>query len=606
MLDISKNLIINININITKKWTDRMGRKEEIFFDHLGMHPADNSDGIILGETYPYQHPEAVIKICDEYHALIEKSIKLLQGETARRQLRAKQGITSREYYKTINRNPVSGEDYEMQDERDYQRFINQNQNQNELENFANSYLKHLYDKFPNMDILKFFFTGQKIALNEKERQKHTFITGKSGSGKSEALKYLMHDYLKKNKNNCLILIDPHGDLAEEVARLNSAKSRNIIYFDPFLDRYKIPCLNPLEIQDRSEASIDSTTQELTRVFEETLKNASLSLQMEALLKPCIATLLRKGNSNLFELMRFMDDEKNGYLVQLGKKSPNRVHADFFENGFLTKQYAPTKASIYTKLQSLLNSEAFFNITCNKSTINLEEEINKKNLIIFSLSKGKIGVETSEVFGRFIVSMVQTLVLKRAKIHASNRLPIHFFIDECQNYITKSIEIILTEARKYGLYLTLATQFLGQNTDTQIERAILSNTNIKLTGMNAHHTLSIIARETGEKLETLQTLKLGQFACKCGSSKSLIVKIPTDLIGNRQSITRDEWEYKTREIIRSYYSEPNFEREEDGREEEQQGESNNTHEGKERTKTTFRDEFKEKPQGEPSRPKFKF
>lgn len=61
--------------------------------------------------------------------------------------------------------------------------------------------------------------------------KKHTYISGRSGSGKSELMKLLFYHLQKlsqKSSQYSLILMDPHGDLTEEALgfHLNSQSSK--------------------------------------------------------------------------------------------------------------------------------------------------------------------------------------------------------------------------------------------------------------------------------------------------------------------------------------------------------------------------------------------
>ena len=74
------------------------------------------------------------------------------------------------------------------------------------------------------------------MLMPERDRQRHTYVLGKSGSGKSELLKLLVYGYLRKPGSATVVVIDPHGDLAEEIARFKEhRKSDRLIYIDPYL-----------------------------------------------------------------------------------------------------------------------------------------------------------------------------------------------------------------------------------------------------------------------------------------------------------------------------------------------------------------------------------
>ncbi len=398
-------------------------------------------------------------------------------------------------------------------------------------EKTINHYLNIYFSKVKQSKINNFFLYEKKFYLLERHFKKHCYISGNTGAGKSNLIKLIIK-FLSKNKNN-IILIDPHGDLAEAVYLSTFTKNKTKIYIDPckYLKEGLSPIINPFDLFDNlTDYDIDLASQELTRVFEELLKNASLSLAMSTILKPCIAVLIKRPNSTLKTLLRFFDDNRNGDLIELGKQGSYR---DFFNHFFLDKKYDITKASLKTKLQSLLNSQIFKNITCGKSTIDIKNLLNTTdNLILFNLSKGKIGAEQSEAFGRFIIAIIQAFIMMRANTKEQHRKQTYLIIDEFQNYISPSIDIILTEARKYKLSLVLSNQILGHNTNPTTNKIILSNTNIKFVGKNDLATLGKLAPETGFKKEDLQNLRVGQFAVKSEDIKPVIVQTP--LIDYRQ------------------------------------------------------------------------
>ena len=95
------------------------------------------------------------------------------------------------------------------------------------------------------------------------------------------------------------------------------------------------------------------------------------------------------------DLQVFMDDSQNQYRVALGKQSGFEVYRQFFKTAFLNKKYAATKLAIYTRLQHLQNNNRFFNMMNGESSIDLKEEIKQGKVILFNLSKGKLGADTS-------------------------------------------------------------------------------------------------------------------------------------------------------------------------------------------------------------------
>ena len=110
--------------------------------------------------------------------------------------------------------------------------------------------------------------------------------------------------------------------------------------------------------------------------------------------------------------------------------------------------------------------------------------------------------------GRFIVALVQSIAINRANIPIEYRMPINLFIDEFQNYTTKSVKAILEESRKYSLHITLASQMLGKNINPILKESITSNTNVKIIGANSYSQINYFAKETGIDKESLQKLSV--------------------------------------------------------------------------------------------------
>ncbi|HBB03839.1 TPA: hypothetical protein DCZ39_02975 [Patescibacteria group bacterium] len=88
--------------------------------------------------------------------------------------------------------------------------------------------------------------------------------------------------------------------------------------------------------------------------------------------------------------------------------------------------------------------------------------MNEKKVILVNLSKGLTGEENSKIIGKMIAMQIKLSALKRARLDPKERIPFFLYIDEFQNYVSKSIESILSEARKYKLGLILAHQYIDQ------------------------------------------------------------------------------------------------------------------------------------------------
>ena len=280
--------------------------------------------------------------------------------------------------------------------------------------------------------------------------------------------------------------------------------------------------INPFNLKSKknkeiSKKDIAFRTKVIINALERVL-GIEWSSNMKVVLVPCIATLLRKRNSNIFELQRLIQGEKE--LVDLGKKSPNKWHREFFETQFDVVTLDVTKNAIVTKLQALLNEdETFLNMVMGEDTIDLEEAINTKGkTIIINLPK------EANLLARLIVEMIQEIVKKRVVDYPEDEIiDTHVYFDEFQNYVTETLEEILSESRNYKLYVTFAHQTLKQMPN-KLEDMVLSCTNIKIIGQNSHQNLIEMSKEIQVHIKQLEALKKGEFFLKVGANEAIKIK----------------------------------------------------------------------------------
>lgn len=427
------------------------------------------------------------------------------------------------------------------------------------LANYINEpreYVRFVFDSLAAAD-RAFLSRQRKIRISEKARRKHTHITGKSGYGKSELLKIIIHHYMTVNTHSSLILFDPHGDIAEEVGRFReNIHGERLVYIDLFLDDDYRPVLNPFILASKQvkPRTIDLITGEIYEIFEEILRGSGFTLQMETLLKPCITTLLLMGGRDITDLQKFMDDDHNEIYLQFAYQHLyNPAQRDFLKNDFWKDTYSPTKQAIKTKIQSLLNSSAFLQVLTGQPTFNLNSLINQQKVIVFNLSVGKLGNFTSNLVGRFLLAQIKSLAFQRADTDKTERITTHLIIDECQRYLSPSIQVILTETRKYALHLTLAHQYYGQDMSTALNDTIASNTAVKITGLNNHKSLTAFAKETGADMDVMKKLSVGEFYLKEGKNSGIKIKAPAHLVDGKNAMNQTQWQAIKKEQLKRYY-----------------------------------------------------
>jgi len=388
------------------------------------------------------------------------------------------------------------------------------------------------------LSAISFFFSKIYRYAPYDDLKRGALVTGRAGSGKTEFIKIIFYDLQKKSSgknSNTLIAFDFQNDFIEElkVLRLNLANLDRLVYINPVLDKHFTPVINPLELTDRSERNIIVMSEKVAEVFDEIVDDR-VSGRMKMLLTPCIAVLMRREGSTLFDLQRFMIDGMNDDLVALGQQSPNEAEARFFtvESGFQRKTLRTTREAVYDRLQQLLGKSTFLNFTCGKSTIDLEHCFNSGKVILFNLSEGKHGVETTSVIGRFMVGLISGYAQRRVYTDKRMRIPSFCFIDEFHTIMSDSIPEILAKRRQQGLHLVLANQHI-QQIDEKWRNDLMTNTDVKVVGRNSNAHFGVLAPNMGVKKEKLLALKKYRFYAKAGDKEPIFFKSPSFMLGRK-------------------------------------------------------------------------
>ena len=366
--------------------------------------------------------------------------------------------------------------------------------------------------------------------IPENDLKAHTYLTGKTWCGKSsltEQRVYYQRRSMRKKQDKTIIVLDPHWTTVESIRKFDLAKDyfNTHIYIDPSLSKWNTPTFNPLECRLKEPSEIELTANQLVTAFEEMIPDARLSNQMKAILKPCLYVLLSLHTCTLEHLQEFMWDE-NKHWLEHGKNCSVKAYRSFFNKDFNHHVYQRTKQSIYTKIQSLLNSQIFYNLTIGSSTINLSQEIRKWKIILFNLSKWKLGEEISETIGRFLISQIKSIALMRSKLPDKFKKPIYLVIDEADTVIKwNSLNVILKETRKYGLHVFVITQNIVSWKDQEkLKRNLINNTNVKIIGANGLTTLKALSQESWIEYKVLQHLSFHEFRVKYGSRNRKKIK----------------------------------------------------------------------------------
>lgn len=318
------------------------------------------------------------------------------------------------------------------------------------------------------------------IGLTIKEREKHVFIIGGTGNGKTTMLEYGLLQDIHNGKG--VAVIDPHGDLAESLlGSIPRGREKDVIYFNPDDLSYPIG-LNLLELtpglsEEDAMRERDVVTESIISVFRKVFsEDDSGGHRIEYVLRNAVHTAFTVENATLFTIYDLLNDPR--YRKKVVAKLENKDLKNFWRNEMGKAggmQQVKMVAGITAKIGRFLFSASAKRILEQpKSTISFDDILDGK-ILICNFSKGLIGEDTSELFGIMVLAKLQLASLRRARIKQSERKPFYLYVDEFQNFATMSFVQMLSESRKYKLFLTMAEQSTSQQDDQRMVNIILAN-----------------------------------------------------------------------------------------------------------------------------------
>lgn len=394
------------------------------------------------------------------------------------------------------------------------------------------------------------------LLVEENPNKPHGYILGTPGSGKSELLKALVHTYVTNPRYGSVVVMAPASDFISQIAHWKEFNRGNrLIYVNPALSHYDFPTINPFEISGVDAEDYSPAALRVKAVVAQELVNAlglivsesgGITGPMRTVLSQCVLALLDYRGATLRDLLRLVKDDQE--LISFAASLRHR-ESDYFQGRFSHPNNNATKDAIARRLDGLLTYGPFARLTCGKSTIDLEDAMERKKVILFDLSRGAIGPEEGAAIGRLVIAMILGIAFRR-----KNPVPCSLVVDECHNYISESMEEILTEARKYRISLTLAQQTAGQRMPVALKDAVLNASNLQVIGGTPRSGASRNADLLGINAEEVRTLRVGEFFIRPDRAGDVVrFQARDDLVDWKNSVSKPTWRRILGEQRRRYY-----------------------------------------------------
>lgn len=296
------------------------------------------------------------------------------------------------------------------------------------------------------------------FGMPRSDRGRHLYIIGQTGVGKSGLLELLTISDIHSQYG--FAVIDPHGDYAlSTLKRIPAHRVQDVIYFNPADTDYPI-AFNPMEVYDPKLKT--HTCSELIGVLKRMFD--SWGPRLEYILRYSILALLDYPDTTMLDITRMLTDKKFRNEVIEYVEDPvvrNFWTVEFasWNEKFATEAVAP----ILNKVGAFTANPTVRNIIGQpKSSFNIRKIMDERKILIVNLSRGLIGEDNASLLGALLVTKIQMGAMSRADIDQKDRTPFYLYVDEFQNFATDSFATILSEARKYGLCLTVANQYIAQ------------------------------------------------------------------------------------------------------------------------------------------------
>jgi hypothetical protein len=333
----------------------------------------------------------------------------------------------------------------------------------------------------------------QPFGISASDQRQHIYIIGKTGSGKTTLLRNLIIQHIKLGHG--VGLIDPHGDLAEELLNhIPPKRADHLVYFNPGDIEF------PIELNLLANVATDDrhlVASGIVSAFKGIWRD-SWGPRLEYILYNAVSALLDCRNATLLGVNRMLTDDTFRAKVIRQVKDP-------FIKAFWAEEYAnyderfkrEAIAPIQNKLGQFLLNPVIRNILGQvKNKVSIPFIMDNQRLFIANLSKGKLGHDKANLLGSLLTTQFQLGAMARANRLESERRDFYLFIDEFQNFSTDAFASILAEARKYRSCLTLSHQYIDQ-LPLAIRQAVFGNAGTLISFRIGNTDAEVMEKEFG-------------------------------------------------------------------------------------------------------------
>mgnify|MGYP001597483328 CR=1 FL=1 len=313
------------------------------------------------------------------------------------------------------------------------------------------------------------------IFISEDDRRRHTYIIGKTGTGKSQLLEEMALQDIRAGHG--VAIVDPHGDLIDGIlARVPPERAEDVIYFDPSDDERPMG-LNMLEATTEQQKHMVTTSiVGLMYKLYDPMKTGIIGPRFEHAIRNAMLTVMSEPGNTFVEIVRVLTDSH--FVQELLPKVQDPIIRRYWTDQIAqTADFHKSEVLDYivSKFGRFVTNKLMRNIIGqSRSSFDFRKVMDEGKILLVNLSKGKVGEENSNFLGLILVPRILISAMSRQEIPEEERRDFYLYVDEFQNFATPDFAQILSEARKYRLNLIVANQFIGQM-EEEVKNAVFGN-----------------------------------------------------------------------------------------------------------------------------------
>lgn len=314
----------------------------------------------------------------------------------------------------------------------------------------------------------------RQVCIGDEDRLRHIYVVGKTGVGKSELLTDMIMQDIRAGKGVCFI--DPHDTVERILEMIPAERAEDVIYFNPS-DTDRPMGLNMLEARTEEEKHfvVTSIVGLMYKLYDPH-KTGIIGPRFEHAIRNAMLTVMSEPGNTFVEVVRVLTDSK--YVQELLPKVTDPIVRRYWTDQIAqTSDFHKSEVLDYivSKFGRFVTNKMMRNIIGqSESAFNFRKVMDEGKILLINLAKGRIGEENSNFLGLILVPKLLIAAMSRQDVSEEKRRPFYVYVDEFQNFATPDFAQILSEARKFGLALTVANQFIGQM-EEEVKNAIFGN-----------------------------------------------------------------------------------------------------------------------------------